>query len=81
VFFATEDVYDDAPFAYISNGEIRIIGKAQDFKSLQIMDMTGRIVINRDVASNVSTNELSAGVYVLRLINGNQVKTQKVLVP
>jgi hypothetical protein len=81
VFFATEDVYDDAPFAYISNGEIRIIGKAQDFKSLQIMDMTGRIVINRDVASNVSTNGLSAGVYVLRLINGNQVKTQKVLVP
>lgn len=81
VFFAPEDVYDDAPFAYISNGEIRILGKNQDFKSLQIMDMTGRIVINRDVASNVSTTGLSAGVYVLRLINGNQVKTQKVLVP
>ena len=81
VFFAPEDVYDDAPFAYISNGEIRILGKNQDFKSLQIMDMTGRIVINRDVASNVSTTGLSAGVYVLRLINDNQVKTQKVLVP
>ncbi|MBR3730084.1 MAG: S8 family serine peptidase [Bacteroidales bacterium] len=81
VFFAPEDVYDDAPFAYISNGEIRILGKNQDFKSLQIIDMTGHIVINRDVVSNVSTNGLSAGVYVLRLINDNQVKTQKVLVP
>ncbi len=71
------DISDN--FGFFANGCLHVFNQGK--ATLQIMDMTGRIVINRDVASNVSTNELSAGVYVLRLINGNQVKTQKVLVP
>jgi hypothetical protein len=36
--------------------------------------------VGRDVARNVSTSGMPAGVYVLRLINGNDVKTQKIVV-
>ena len=40
----------------------------------------GRVVVNTDVARNVSTSGMSAGVYVLRLINGNDVRIQKIVV-
>ena len=34
----------------------------------------------RDVACNVSTNGMAPGVYVLRLIDGDGVKTQKIVI-
>lgn len=71
------DISDN--FGFFADGHLHVFNQGN--ARLQLIDMTGHIVINRDVVSNVSTNELSAGVYVLRLINGNQVKTQKVLVP
>ena len=66
-------------FAFISNGNI-IITNANADATLQIVDVMGRVVINTVVARNVSTSGMSAGVYVLRLINGNDVKTQKIVV-
>ena len=44
-----------------------------------VIDMTGRIIINRDAAGHVSTNGMTPGVYVLRLINGEKIKTQKII--
>lgn len=66
-------------FAFISNGNI-IITATDTNSTLQIVDVTGRVVVSTDVARNVSTSGMSAGVYVLRLINGNDVKTQKIVV-
>ena len=66
-------------FAYISNGNI-IITDADANAMLQIVDVTGRIVRCTDVARNVSTAGITPGVYVLRLINDNDVKTQKIVV-
>ena len=66
-------------FAYLSNGEIVITGAEAD-ATLQIMDMTGRVVAIRDAARNVSTAGMPAGVYVLRLVNGSDVKTQKMVI-
>ena len=66
----------DQPFAFINNGEIIINGEG----TLQVIDMTGRILICSDVARHVSTTEMTPGVYVLRLINGNDVKTQKMVI-
>ena len=40
----------------------------------------GRIVVSTDVARNVSTSEMTPGVYALRLINGNNVRTQKIVI-
>ena len=62
-------------FAFISNGEIIVDGEGM----LQVIDMTGRIIINRDAAGHVSTNGMTPGVYVLRLINGERIKTQKII--
>jgi len=72
---------DNAPFAFINNGNIVIIGTDAD-AVLQIVDMTGRVLVCRDAshASAISTNGMAPGVYVLRLINGDDVKTQKIVV-
>ncbi len=66
-------------FAFISNGNI-VITDADANATLQIVDVTGRVVVSSDAARNVSTSGMSAGVYVLRLINGNDVRTQKIVV-
>lgn len=73
------DNENEETFAIISNGNIIVTGDYAD-ATLQIVDMLGRVVVNTDVAHNVSTNGIASGVYVLRLINGNDVKTQKIVI-
>jgi len=63
-------------FAYISNGNIVINGEG----TLQVIDMMGRVIRCTDVACNVSTSGLPAGVYVLRLMDGKDVKIQKIVI-
>jgi hypothetical protein len=63
-------------FAYISNGNIVINGEG----TLQVIDMMGRVIRCTDVARNVSTSGLPAGVYVLRLIDGKDVMIQKIVI-
>jgi hypothetical protein len=72
---------DNAPFAFVSNGNIVIIG-AEAGSTLQIVDVTGRILVSRrgDAINRVSTNGMASGVYVLRLISGEDVKTQKIVI-
>ena len=69
------------PFAYISNGEIVLIGDDASQASLQIVDVTGRVIRCTDVALNVSTSGMAPGVYVLRLICGDEIRTQKMVLP
>lgn len=66
-------------FAFFNGSEWVIIDEYDD-ATLQLVDITGRIVINRNAKSCVSTNGVVPGVYVMRLINGNTVKTQKIVV-
>lgn len=49
--------------------------------TLQVVDITGRIVSSETINDNatVSLNQ-PAGIYMLRLVNGNDVKVQKVVV-
>ena len=68
-----------ATFAYINNGNI-VINDADANATLQIVDVTGRVVLSTNIVRNVSTTGMSAGVYVLRLTNGDNVKTQKIVV-
>jgi len=68
------------PFAYIADGEIRINEADARDASLQVVDVMGRVIVTKDVARNVSTNGMTPGVYVLRLIDGDNVKTQKIVV-
>jgi hypothetical protein len=49
--------------------------------TFNLVDMTGRMVRNESLKGNgVSLDNLSEGVYVVRLAKGNDVKTQKVVV-
>ena len=49
--------------------------------TLQVIDVTGRIVKNETISGNasISINE-APGVYMMRLVSGNDVKVQKVVV-
>ena len=68
-----------ANFAYIQNGEIVVFGGA-GAAYLQVTDMTGRVVYSGDAINRVSTNGFVSGVYVLRLITSDGVKTQKIVI-
>jgi hypothetical protein len=64
-------------FAFISNGNIIVNGEG----TLQVIDMTGRIVLSIGGHMRcVPTTGMTAGVYVLRLVNGEDVRTQKIVV-
>ena len=68
-------------FAFINNGNV-IITADMDDATLQIVDVMGHVIVSRkgDVSGNVSTSGMPAGVYVLRLIKGNDVMTQKIVI-
>jgi len=66
-------------FAFICNGEI-IITDAIANATLQIVDVTGRFVYFGNATNRVSTVGMVPGVYVLRLVDGKDVKTQKIVV-
>ena len=71
---------NDAPFAYISNGEIVITTDMGD-ATLQIVDMTGRVIASYGGHTRcVPTSGMPAGVYVLRLVDGDSVRTQKIVI-
>ncbi len=70
---------NDAPFAYISNGEIVINGEG----TLQVIDMLGHVVraVGLSHCGSRTITGIPAGVYVLRLIDGDSVRTQKIVIP
>ena len=76
VFATGESTSDD--FAFISDGSLIINGQG----TLQVFDVTGRMISSNriDGLHTVSTNGMAAGVYMLNLINGNNAKTQKIVV-
>ena len=74
---ATNEIAES--FAFISNGELMINNSGN--ATLQVMDITGRILSTENIQNCYSKSlNMSAGVYVVRLSNGNDVKTQKIVV-
>ena len=67
-----------ASFAYFNGSEWVVMGIESD-AILQVIDITGRVVVSKDARSGISANEMSQGIYVLRLISGDSVKTQKII--
>ena len=69
----------DNNFVFNSNGNwiVNNNGKA----TLQVVDVTGHILSNEQIEGGYSLNfKPAAGVYMFRLINGNNVKVQKVVI-
>ena len=77
--FATGDNSNSDNFAFFSNGSFVINNDGA--ATLQVIDVTGRILSSESIngCANVNVNA-AAGVYMLRLINGDSVKVQKVVV-
>ena len=80
VFSADEDVCEpNEAFAFISNGNIIVNGEG----TLQVFDVLGHQLITKQLStlnSKLSTLNYKSGVYVLRLINGENVRTQKIVI-
>ena len=75
--FATGNADDD--FAFFSNGNFIINNEGNAM--LQVVDVTGRILKSETINGCASVNVNAApGVYMLRLINGDNMKVQKVVV-
>ena len=68
----------NADFAYY-NGSEWVVNNEGD-ATLQVVDITGRILSSERISGCVSkTITATPGVYMLRLLNGNGVKVQKVV--
>ena len=68
-----------ANFAYFngSSWTVNNMGEA----TLQVVDVMGRVLSTESISGNTEVNlNQAAGVYMLRLVNGNDVKVQKVVV-
>ena len=86
VFVCGDADDDNEAFAFFSNGNIIVNGSG----TLQVIDMLGRQLLCRDIHSALTSSNTSyfsiphsafpAGVYVLRLINGDDVRTQKIVI-
>lgn len=73
------DVTVNDGFAYLFNGNLIVTNEG--LAILQVIDVQGRIVKSETIEGNVYTDfSATPGVYVLRLINGENVKTQKMIV-
>ena len=74
--FATSS--DDDSFAFFSNGNLVINNEGN--ATLQVVDVNGRIVKCENINGSANVNfNAASGVYMVRLINGDNVKVQKVV--
>jgi hypothetical protein len=78
--FATicEDADSDTDFAFFSNGKLVILNEGH--ATFQVIDLMGRIVKSETINGNANINvNVVPGVYMLRLANGDDIKTQKIV--
>ena len=76
--FATGNNSEDS-FAFFSNGSFVINNDGE--ATLQVIDVMGRILKSETINGSANVNVNAApGVYMLRLINGSNMKVQKVIV-
>ena len=77
--YATGDNSNDDNFAFYTNGSFVINNEGE--ATLQVIDINGRILKSESINGCANVNvKAAAGVYMLRLVNGNDVKVQKVVV-
>lgn len=78
IIFVKDDAEMGDNFAFISDGKLVITGKGD----LQVFDAVGRQIFAQQVSSTgVHLSPFtSSGVYVLRLIQGDHVRNQKIII-
>ena len=79
LMFATGNNSNDDNFAFYNNGSIVINNNGEAI--LNVVDVLGRTISSQTIngSANVSINA-KAGVYMLQLVKGDKVQTQKIVV-
>ena len=77
--FAKDCYENNDNFAFFSDGEI-ILSGVNGNSTVQVFDVNGRCISSNNGANRIAVNNMASGVYMLRLINGENVKTQKIVV-
>ena len=81
VYTATTSVNENnaKPFAFFNGSEWVIMNEGN--ATMQVVDVTGRVISTETLNGNATINLIQVpGVYMIRLVNGNDVKVQKVVV-
>lgn len=77
--FVCGDANNDDNFAFFTNGNWFISNDGEAI--LQVVDVTGRIMSSRQIEGTYNLSIQAAhGIYMLRLIKGDDVKVQKIVV-
>jgi hypothetical protein len=78
--YSTGTTANNDEFAFISNNHLMILG-VDGQATLKVMDVTGRTLSTETFSGNYDKAlNMSNGVYMLQLIQGGNVKTQKIVV-
>lgn len=75
-YTGVDEVIENATFAYVSNENVVVSGEG----TMQLVDINGRIVKIMDISGVTTVDKPSSGLYIIRIINGTNVKTQKIVV-
>ena len=78
--FVCNDVDDsNESFAFFSNGQLIVSNEGESI--VQLVDMAGRVVSSETVSGSCTVDiDAVPGLYLLRLVSGEKVKTQKIVV-
>ena len=69
---------DEDNFAFFSNGSLFV--NNEGIATLQVVDVTGRIIMSESINGSANVNiDAAPGVYMVRLVNGDNMKVQKVV--
>ena len=75
----SNEVLDDESFVYRSGDELIVNAEGK----VQILDVMGRVVYNGDIVDDnhrINISALNSAAYIIRVVNTNEVKTQKVVI-
>ena len=79
VFATIGEADGDDDFAFFSNGNWVVVNEGEAV--VQVIDMNGRILSSETINGSAQVKVNAAcGLYVMRLVNGEKVKTQKIVV-
>ena len=71
---------NDANVAIFPNPVFNMLNiEGNNVKSVEVIDMNGRVVINNNRAGQIDMSELSEGVYMVRVMSENGVSTKKIV--
>ena len=78
--FASGSTVADDNFCFVNNGNLIVLG-VEGEATLQVIDVMGRMLSSESFSGSYEKHlNVVPGVYMIRLINGNDVKVQKIII-